>query len=294
MELRELRYFLEVAKQRSFSKASQTLHLSQPTLSKVVKHMEQELQVTLFDRSTRHIHLTDAGEIVHKHAQMMKQCVVNLQIELAAMTQLNKGHVKLGLPPVIGSSYFPGIIAAFHQRYPHITLQLQEEGSKLVEHSLLKGTIDLGVVVLPVDEEQFELMPIIDRKLKLVVNINHPFAKQKEIDLHQLKNESFIMFRQGFSLYDRVREACISQGFEPIIKYESTQWDFMIEMIKSDLGIAFLPETICEKLYSADGVCVIESTQPVIPWNLGMIWRKNDYVSHAAQAWIDFVRKSFL
>ncbi len=292
MDIRQLTYFLEVANQSSFSKASQNLHLSQPTLSKMVKNLEEELDVVLFDRSTRRMQLTEAGETVKFHAQMVLQSIGHLQTALQEIKQLRQGRFSLGLPPVIGSSFFPRIIAQFQQRHPQIHMRIVEEGGRRVEEHLLEGNLDLGVVVMPVDEELFEVLPLVERDLQLVVHPSHPLAAREEVQLTDLKEETFIMFQQGFSLYDRVREACIQAGFEPKVGYESTQWDFIGEMAAAGLGIGLLPDTVCRKL-DPSRVKVIAATDPKIHWNLALIWRKDGYLSHAARGWVDFVRSYF-
>jgi len=292
MDIRQLSYFLEVAKQASFSKASVALHLSQPTLSKVVKTLEEEIGMVLFDRSTRRIQLTEAGEVVQAQAQLIIQSMENLLSAVADLSQMKTGKFTLGLPPVIGSSFFPEIIAQFHSLHPQIKIELVEEGGKVIERSLLEGRIDLGIVVLPVDAQLFEIVPIIQRELKLVVNTKHPLAGRGKVTLLELQNEAFILFRQGFALHDRVREACIRSGFEPKISYESTQWDLISEMVIANLGISLLPETICSKL-DPQRISIIHEIEPAVHWNLAIIWAKNKYLSHAARGWIEFVRDTF-
>lgn len=292
MDIRQLTYFLEVANQSSFSKAAQQLHLSQPSLSKMVKNLENELGVVLFDRSTRHIHLTDAGEVIQTQARIILQSMEHLNTALADVTEMRKGKFRLGLPPVIGVSFFPDILARFHQLYPQIEIQLVEEGGKVIEQRLLEGEIDLGVVVLPVDEEMFEVKPIIERKMMLTMHPEHPLAAREEVALQELADESFILFRKGFALRDRVREACIREGFEPKVSYESAQWDFISEMVAAGIGISLLPETVCGKLDPRQ-IAVIRKTRPQIHWNLGLIWRKDGYLSHAARGWVNFVLHYF-
>lgn len=291
MDLRQLSYFLEVARHGSFSKASHHLHLSQPTLSKMVKSLEEELGVLLFERSTRRIELTDAGEVVLTHAQNIVRSFENLDAALTEVKQIKKGRFTLGLPPVIGASFFPKIIARFHQLYPNVQIQLVEEGGIWVEQALLEGEIDLGVVVLPVDEELFETVPLVKRELKLVVHPKHPLAEKDRVTLLDLQKESFILFRKGFALHERVREACILSGYEPTVAYESAQWDLISELVSAHMGISLLPDTICDKLDPAQ-VTVIRMAEPKVHWNLAMIWHKHHYLSYAAKAWVRFVQES--
>lgn len=293
MEFRQLEYFAEVANKLSFSKASQVLHVSQPTLSKMVKNLEDELGLILIDRSTRRMQLTDAGRIVQTYSDACIKSLKDLSIALSDVSHLRRGSIKLGLPPVIGVSFFPKVISEFHRLYPHVTLQLIEEGGKMVEELLLDGTIDVGVVVLPVkDEMLFDIIPLVDRELKLIVHSSHRFAKMPEVSLLDLQSEPFILFRRGFSLYHHVREACIREGFEPSVAYESSQWDFICEMVASNLGIAFLPQTVCTKIDSEE-VQVVPATIPPIHWNLALIWPHAQYVSHATRSFISFVEDWF-
>ncbi|WAH36182.1 LysR family transcriptional regulator [Alicyclobacillus dauci] len=288
MDLRQLHYFLAVANHLSFSKASQALHVSQPTLSKMVKNLEDELGLVLIDRSTRRMQLTDAGTVVQSHAETVFRSLHDLNTALSDVTHMRRGSIKLGLPPVIGASFFPRIIAEFHRLHPQVRIQLVEEGGKMVESSLLTGSIDVGVVVLPVEDDMFKVVPLVERELKLVVHVSHRFSQADEVPLGALQGESFIIFRKGFSLYHHIREACIREGFEPRVDYESSQWDFIGEMVASNLGIAFLPETVCARLPSQETE-VVPATKPIIHWNLALIWPKDQYVSHATREFISFV-----
>lgn len=290
MDFQHLRYFVEVAKQQGFSKAAQVLHSSQPSISKAIKSLEDELGVILFNRTTRHLQLTDDGEVVLQYANTTLAMSRDLQSLLNEGKQLKRGKLSLGLPPVIGVSFFPKMIADFRGEYPGVQIRLVEEGGKIVEQLVKEAKLDLGVVVLPVDEEEFEVFPLAERKLSLVVNSTHPLAREEVIQLSQLRNESFILFKEGFSLYDRVREACIQEGFEPAIAYESSQWDFIGEMVGSGLGIAFLPDTVSSKLDSKS-VTTIPMTIPSIRWDLAAIWSKHHYHSHTARGWIQFMRQ---
>lgn len=290
MDFQHLRYFVEVAEQLSFSRSAETLHISQPSLSKAVKNLEEELGVVLFNRSTRHLRLTDDGDIFLQYARATLAMSRDLQASLSEGKQLKRGKISFGLPPVIGSSFFPNIIAAFRRTYPQVQLQLVEEGGKVVEQYVREAKLDLGAVVLPVDETLYETLPFAESPLSLIVPAAHPLAGQPIVRLAQLKNEPFILFKEGFSLYDRVREACIREGFEPEISFESSQWDFIGEMVAAGLGIAFLPSTVAVKL-DRSTVGVIAETEPPIPWNLAVIWSRQIYLSHASRGWLRFIRE---
>lgn len=290
MDVRQLRYFLAVANEGSFSKASEALHLTQPTLSKVIKQLEDELGVMLFDRSTRHSQLTDAGEVLRAQAGMILKSVEQVHGSLAELTSGTKGSLILGLPPVVGSSIFPPLISAFRKSHPQMEIHLVEEGSKQIERLVLEGRLDLGAIVLPASGTDFELMPLAKHELKLVVQRSHPLAAEESVSLRQLRDQAFILFRRGFALYDLVRNACVQAGFEPYAAYESTQWDFMCEMVAAGEGITFMPAPICRKL-DLKQVAVIPRLEPALYWDLAMAWRKDSYLSYAAREWLRFTQE---
>ncbi|SDI32165.1 transcriptional regulator, LysR family [Alteribacillus persepolensis] len=292
MNFKQLRFFLEIYKEMSISKASTKLHISQPALSKSIFQLEEELGILLFDRSTRRLQLTKEGEMMLSHAQKLIRGMEDMIREAEDIKSRKKGSFKFGLPPVIGSNIFPDIIASFREEYPETNIHIVEEGAKIMEESLLEGKIDIGVAILPVDTKLFEVRPIVSKALLLVVSTDHPLANQQSVEMSELWEENFLMFRKGFSLYDRVREGCIQAGFEPRIIHESTQWDFLFEMAKKNLGVTFLPETLCQKA-ELSSVSTLAVSNPALSWNLAIIWRKNSYQSPAAKEWINFVGQTF-
>lgn len=291
MESRQLGYFLEVAKQLSFSKAAEKLNVTQPTLSKMVKNLEEELDILLFDRTTKHMKLTDAGEIVFEEAQEIMRLMDNLSSKLADSLKIKKGNIKIGLPPVIGSLFFPKLIRDFRQHYPNIHLGFEEEGGKKVEKMVEEGSVDFGFAVLPVNDALFDSYPFVKSELKLIVHSEHPLANVDSMPLNRLINESFLFLREDFALHDRIREHCIQAGFIPSVIYESSQWDFISEMVANGHGVAILPEPLCRKL-DPSVIKTISITEPRIPWNLAIIWKKNKYLSYATRELLYFIQSN--
>ncbi|PPA69901.1 LysR family transcriptional regulator [Jeotgalibacillus proteolyticus] len=288
MDIRQLLYFIEVARHRSFTKASRALHVTQPTLSKMVKSFEEELEVTLIDRSARQIVLTDAGEIVLQHAQNVVNSLEDLSASLYDVMNLKKGKIKIGLPPVISTLFFPTIIAEFQKEYPEVTVILAEDGAKKVEQKVLDGEVDLGFVLLPVNEDKFDVIPFVEQEIKLLVHEAHLLAHREVIDLIEVKDDPFLLLSKEFTLNSRTIEVCISEGFTPKIAYESSQWDFIVGMVEKNLGVTLMPKLICDKVKSGP-VKMISLTRP-FPWHLGMILAKNRYVPFTSKEFISLVK----
>ena len=290
MDIQHLTYFAAVASEGSFTRAAQKLYVSQPSVSKMVRNLEIELGVTLFDRSGKQVTLTDAGEIILRQAQNMIKSFENLTMELDDLVHLKTGSIHIGLPPMVGSRFFPKIIQAFHQEYPNIRMQLVENGAVKVEKDVLDGVLDLGVVILPVKEELLHAFSFVKENLMLLTHKDHPLSKQQSVKLVDLQAESFILFSKDFALHDRVVSECVQAGFHPDIIYESSQWDFISEMVIAKLGVALLPETICRQV-NPEQVSMIPLVDPIIPWHLGIVWRKDRYLSFAAREWIRFTKE---
>lgn len=289
MDIRQLQYFMEVARLQSFTKAAETLYITQPTISKTIRNIEEELGVTLFDRSGKKVVLTDAGRIIYEQAQPIVKSFQSLSSELGDLKNLKKGHIRLGLPPMVGSSFFPEVIGQFHQKYPQVTMQIFEDGAKKVEVDVESGLLDIGVVVLPTDDALFHSFSFVRENLMLLVHPSHRLADRECASLADLAEENFVLFREDFALHDRIITECVKVGFQPHIVYESSQWDLISGMVAANLGIALLPETICREI-NRERIRIMPLVEPVIPWQLGMIWRKDRYLSYAAREWIAFTQ----
>ncbi|MGE7842570.1 LysR family transcriptional regulator [Lysinibacillus sp. NPDC093712] len=290
MELRDLKAFMAVVEHGSFTKAASETFVSQPSLSKSIKKLEDNLHVELLNRSTRHVELTDAGNIVYQQGQKIMRSVHDLHILLDDLLNIKTGSIKLGIPPLIGTLFFPEIARKFHQQYPNVHLELVERGAKLVGTLVESGEVDMGIVVLPTDERKFIVQSFVEDQFFVFINEQHPLAKQDHILLQELKNESFIIFTEEFSLHDYVIKSCKSAGFTPIIGYKSSQWDLIVELVSSNLGVTLLPYSIAAK-QTNQNVKIIPLQNFYMPWRLGVITKKNTYQSYALKQLLKTIRK---
>ena len=293
MELRALRYFVELVRQKSFTAAAERMHVTQPTISKMVKALEVEIGAPLFLRESRQLALTDVGEIVYRRGLDVLAAHAELQgelDELGAMRPGMRGALTIGLPPMGGPLFTP-IVAAFRQRYPNIELKLFEQGSKAIEALLLNGELELGVVLQPVDPDIFELLPVTSQPLWLIAQRGSRWddGSAGPVTLAQLRGESFVFYGESYALNDVILNACRADGFTPTIVGRSGQWDFMASLVQAGMGIALLPVPYCQRLDPEAFVCrpLIE---PEILWNIAIGWRRNAYLSRAARAWIEVAK----
>ncbi|MCG7343542.1 LysR family transcriptional regulator [Sporosarcina sp. ACRSL] len=294
MEFRDIRAFVEVANHQGFTKAAEHSHQSQPSLSKAVKKLEDELGVTLFDRSTRHLLLTDAGKIVYTQGQQALAALQALPNLLEELSEGATGEIKIGIPPLIGTLFFPEIARTFHMHYPNVKLELYEHGAMIIEQLLEEDKIDVGITVLPTDNTIFHTYPFINDEFILYLHHDHQLAERESVELIELKGEQFILFSKGFALHEHIINACKDAGFIPSISYESSQWDLILELVASKLGITLLPKSIFEK-QNNPLIKTIPLQSSSLRWKLGVITKKNAYHSFALKKFIQlFTEKQLI
>jgi DNA-binding transcriptional LysR family regulator len=212
MELRALRYFVEVVRQQSFTAAAERMFVTQPTISKMVKALEDEIGSPLLLRDGRQMVLTDAGKIVYQRGQDVLAAHAQLQAELDDLGTFGRGQLTVGIP-AMGGTLFTQVIAAFRQRYPKVELKLFEQGSRAIEAALLAGELELGGLLQPVDTSVFDVLPVSRHPLWLVAQTQSRWHGAQRVELSDLANESFVFYGESLALNDIVLDACRKAGF---------------------------------------------------------------------------------
>jgi DNA-binding transcriptional LysR family regulator len=288
LEIKQLESFMEVTRTGNFTTAAENLFITQPALSRIIKSLEDDLGTPLLIRTRKKLILTDAGRILKKHAIKIEKQLQLLDAELDEMFMLKKRHVRIGLPTITNSIFFSQLLASFHEEYPEVTFLLEEDGSKPIEEKIVNGLLDFGVIVLSENNDNLDFYMFVNEKLKLVVPSSHPLAEKQEVSLLELKDESFIMFNRDFELRNLVITACREAGFQPKIISETSQLDFIQELVAYNIGITLLPESTCLEL--TNDFQTITVTSPSIEWNLALIWKKDASLSQVAKEFIRFAK----
>ena len=152
LDIRSLRYFVETVRLSSFTQAAESLHLTQSTISKMVRQLEDEVGAQLLVRDGRKLTLTDTGRIVYQHGQEMLANMRQLTLEVRDTQALQRGSLTVGIPPMINVLFTP-VLKAFRARHPHISLTLQEDTGQQIERKVAAGELEIGMTVLPADPE---------------------------------------------------------------------------------------------------------------------------------------------
>ncbi|ECP4564872.1 LysR family transcriptional regulator, partial [Listeria monocytogenes] len=247
MELRQLKYFMEVARVEHMTKASENLHVAQSAVSRQITKLEEELGVHLFDRVGRNMQLTSVGQDFLKQAAIALNELQKAEALVTEYTDPAKGTVRVGLPNSLSTKVLPSVISTFREKYPQITYQFMEGTNEELTEMLLSGVLDMTFLSpVPESSEQIEAIRFFDEKLKLIVPKTHPLAENFTVSLKELASEKFVLYPEDFDLYKIVTKAANKKGFEPQIAFQSRDFYTIQGLVGAGLGISILPEMILD------------------------------------------------
>lgn len=291
MDFKLLRAFTEVVQRGSFSHAARALASTQSTVSKAVKQLEEEVGTLLLDRTAHRNVATPAGEAVYRRGIKLLADRADLMAELDEIRGLKRGTLRLGVPSVGNTKLFAPVVCLYRQRHPGIELRLIEHGSNQLENHLRAGDIDIAGI-LETQSPDFEWEIIRRKQIVAFLSADHPLSSHASLKLADLCATPFILFDPGFRLHSMILNASRTSGFEPVVAMTSSQIDFMMELVSSNVGVAFLPADIISDAHM-DGVVPIWLDEPELTWAMGHAWRRGGYLSDATVAWMNLVREVY-
>jgi DNA-binding transcriptional LysR family regulator len=293
VDIRQLEFFLTIARLGGFRRAALELNLSQPTLSEKIKQLEQELRVPLFERSTRHLALTVAGQALFGRADRILREMRAAREEMEEFADLARGYVAVGVQAPSGSfQWIPPLLAAFTERYAHVHLTLFERTHQQLLESLHNGEFHVAWLLVPDGSEHdpagLILHRLYSRELVLVVPAGHRLAHETSITLDQLADEPLILPRLGEPTRTVLDKAFQTKGVEPSIRCEVTDPVTLIGLAAAGLGIAISSETVVRRS-GADVITLkLEGVHMVYAVALG--WTDRGVRTKAVAAFVEFAR----
>ena len=285
MDIVNLKAFIAVAEQSSFSLAAEELHLCQPAVSKRIAIIENELNTHVFDRIGKQITLTEAGRTLLPRAQNILQ---ELDDSIRAVGNLSDevtGRLRIGTSHHIGLHRLPPVLRTFTEQYPNVELDLRfmdsEQACRLVE----KGELELGIVTLPSQEtKSIKTMQIWDDPLSVIVAKNHALAKKQKVTLRDLAEHPAILPSEGTFTHEIVQSAFEKLGIELNTTLSTNYLETIKMMVSIGLGWSLLPETMLDKQLRALNIKHLKLKR-----RLGIVQHPNLTLSNAGKMLIQIL-----
>ncbi len=274
MDLLQLRYFCEIAKQESVSKAASILHVSQPSLSKSLSTLERDLGIKLFDRIGKSIVLNYHGKLVYEEMSQALNLITNLQLKLQD-TDIAYGDIKLLI--LAATKIMPNLLLDFYMKYPNINIHVKQATTFNLQQAC---DYDFVISATPGKYNHLDNVLLLDEDIVLAVNKDHHLANKKSISLSETADESFITYSVGPSIRTLTDNLCLQAGFAPNILLECETPSNYRNFIQSGLAVCLLPYQTQYSLFSSD-LIPIHLNDPVCKRKLFLSHPKGKYLNTA-------------
>lgn len=279
MELYQLRYFVEVARQRNFTRAAARLHLAQAALSEQIRKLEQELGAVLFQRGRRESTLTAAGKTLRLHAEALIERADVARNAVQAVMGLRGGRLVIGAIPSVSAGLLPKLLVAFRKSHPKVELVIVEGTSEDVAEGVESGRIEMGIIQHPSSGNLLEERLLLVEAFALLVPTRHWVAGRRNVRLSDVAEEPFVFFKGRAR--DSALAACREAGFEPRMACESGELETVRALVAAGLGLALLPQLAARK--ATAGCVVVRVQSPRVERRLIVVTRKGHALSPAAR-----------
>lgn len=243
MNTRDIEYYVQIVKQKNFTKVAKYFQVSQPTITYALKRLEKELDAVLItrDRSHHELVITPAGKQLFIHAQSILQ---EIKMAKAEITQLQKKKLRFGMPPIIGNEYFPKLSSYFIKSQLMDQIEITDGGSRDLYGMIHQGRIDLAILgsTQPIIDQKLEIELLLDKRFMIVVAPTHPFADRQTISFSDLIAEQFVLLNEHYVHPAAFKKLAKQAHIEPKVVYQSNDLAILKSMIRENIGIGFLTE----------------------------------------------------
>jgi len=293
VELRQLQYFVKVAKKQHVTQAAEEMHIAQSAVSRQIRQLEDELGVTLFVQKGRNLQLTPVGQLFLTRVESILSDLERAVVEIHEFLDPYAGEIRLGFPHSLGINLLPRIVAEFRKKYPKVKFKFKQGTFQSLIRGIINREIDLALISpVPDKAEHVKGEILFTEELYAILPPDHPLAGSSAIRLEQLKDEPFVMFSEGYSLRSIVMEACHQAGFKPNISFEGEETDYIRGLVAAGMGVSLLPEMAladqCQMMPAK-----VRVTEPHVSRTIGMISREDEKLPLVAETFQAFLLDYF-
>lgn len=290
MELRHLRYFLAVADTRSFTRAAERLHVTQPTLSHQIKQLEQMVGTVLFDRSTKEVELTAAGRLFKPYCERILKEIESSALAISELEGLMRGTLRMAVFHSFSHSILPPILSEFALRYPGVHVITRLVPRMDMERELINAELDMAVAYVAGDNDQIVAEPLFAEELVLVVGSKCPQAGRKSMPMGELATLPLVLLTPEFGARQFVDRFFTETGQQPHVVLEMNAIDPILATTRNS-GLATVLSA--GAIRDDRGLHIVRLTDPAPKRLVGILWRRDGHRSAAALRMAEMVREAY-
>lgn len=285
VNLRQMRAFVAIGRLSSFTQAAALLHTTQPALSARIRELEEALAVRLFDRSTRSVRLTQAGEDLLPAVEQVLSDFGSVVERARDVASRNTGRVSVAALPSVSSELLPATLARFRRHYPRITIGLRDAVADRVMEAIRNREVDLGVTSVAAVDPGFEVTPLGTDRIVALFPRAHPLASRRRLSLAMLVDSPLILMDRDSSVRHMVDATYAAAGRMASPMFEATFMSTAVGLVRAGLGVTLLPSSAYE-VRTAKDLAVRPIDHPGLERTIGVLRLKGRSLSPAAEAFV--------
>ena len=276
MNIRDFEYLVALDELRSFRKASERCHVTQPTLSGQLRKLEDYLGVLLVERTKRKVMLTPVGKEVVRRARLILQEVEQIEEISVSFKDPMQGKLHMGLIPTLGPYLLPFMIPAMVQEYPRLQLFLYEEQTHILLKKLSDAVLDVIILALPVSSSGLSEIELFDEPFLLALPRGHELSIQDSVSLSDLSEERILLLEDGHCLRDQALEVCMMAGATENPEFQGTSLETLRHMVSAGMGVTLMPYySVFPNSGSNPPMTYLQFDAPVPSRKIGLLFRES-------------------
>jgi DNA-binding transcriptional LysR family regulator len=291
VELRQLRYVVAIAHHGGFTRAATELNVAQPAVSQQIRRLETEFGIELFERTSRHVRLTQAGELLLARAQRVLTELSDAREELDQLRGLERGDVSIGAMAGLAPARLrmPAMLRRFRGRYPGVDIHLREETADAMVALLLRDELDLGFAFVGAEASSgLASVALFDEELVVIAPPGHRLAAGRSVRLDRLAGEPLVTFKPGAAVRRAIEHEFAAVGVEPRMAFETDEPTTIRALVAGDLAVSLVPRSFAEQ--PGPVVAIMRVRPRPLTRTLHLVWREGRRRPPAAEEFLRFAR----
>ena len=291
MNLNQLRVFYEAARTGSFTSAAKKLCITQPAVTAQIKTFEDQCNLKLFKKKGRSLYLSDEGSTLYEYTRRIFEYEREVEDVIEEMRKLKRGTLRLGTSKAYARYFMPFLISSFHEAFPHIKVHLDEGSSMDILRSLLELKNEVAVIAKVEEDPNVTFLPFKRDELILILAPTHSLSKKKSVSVEELVHEPMIMKEMGSGTRKQVNELFSRKGLAPNVLMETSNTEFIKQLVQRGEGISFLVEDAVAAEIREKKLTTVPLAGEELFLDVSIAYLKDQHLSHPARAFVDMLKK---